>query len=202
MLGGLYTYVGNHEKGERYLHEAMQIRLELGSPLGIAIVAEATSGLAMLRRDWETATASTLAAIQTFEQMGAAQNLVMSQSRLGHILRQTGDVSGAREIYRGTIRSWQELGNVPAVAHQLECFAFLRIAGENYHQAAWLIGASGAIRKRLNAATQNPMELADMEQALAQLAEALGPAERDQAMAEGGRLTEDEAVALALQAMP
>jgi hypothetical protein len=86
-----------------------------------------------------------------------------------------------------------------AIAHQLECFAFLAIADGNHRRAAILIGAAKATRKRLNAPNENPMELVDMKQALAQLAESIGEGERDRVMAEGAKLNLDEAVALALK---
>jgi hypothetical protein len=43
------------------------------------------------------------------------------------------------------------------------------------------------------------MELADMKEALAQLASATGEVERDRMMVEGAKLNLDEAVALALK---
>ena len=61
-----------------------------------------------------------------------------------------------------------------------------------------MIGAASIARNRLNAQIESPFELADMEQAMMQLAEALGEEERDRLMAEGAHMSADEAVELAL----
>jgi tetratricopeptide (TPR) repeat protein len=199
MLGGLYTLFGDTQKGKQYLEELEQVRENIRSPLGLAIITESLSGLAFVGGDLDSARLLTVETIEIFEKLGARQNLVMARSRLGHILRRIGDITGAEDIYRQTILSWQELGNLAAVAHQLECFAFLAIADRNYRRAAILIGAAKATRKRLNAPNENPMELADMKGALAQLASATGEVERDRMMVEGAKLNLDEAVALALK---
>jgi len=197
-LCGLYFMAGETDRGERYLEEVKQIRMELGSPLGLAIVSEGISGLTFFQQDWETALSSTQESIEFFEKLDASQNLAMGQSRLGHILRQSGDITGAKQIYRQTIISWQELGNVPAVAHQLECFAYLSIGVEDYQRAAQLIGAASVIRERLNAPIENPMEMADMRHAMAQLNRAVSEDEQDRWITEGKRMSLDEAVSLAL----
>jgi tetratricopeptide (TPR) repeat protein len=199
MLGGLYTLFGETQKGKQYLEELEQVRENIRSPLGLAIITESFSGLAFVGGDLESARLLTVETIEIFEKLGARQNLVMARSRLGHILRRIGDTTGAEDIYRQTILLWQELGNLAAVAHQLECFAFLAIAAGNHRRAAILIGAAKATRKRLNAPNENPMELADMKQALAQLAEIIGEGERDRVMAEGAQMSLDEAVTLALK---
>jgi tetratricopeptide (TPR) repeat protein len=199
MLGGLNYLLGDTQKGKQYLEELEQVRENIRSPLGLAIITESLGGLAFVGGDLESARLSTVETIEIFEKLGAGQNLVMARSRLGHILRRIGDTTGAKDIYRQTILSWQELGNLAAIAHQLECFAFLAIADGNHRRAAILIGAAKATRKRLNAPNENPMELVDMKQALAQLAESIGEGERDRVMAEGAKLNLDEAVALALK---
>jgi hypothetical protein len=49
------------------------------------------------------------------------------KSELGHVERQTGNLTQARLIYQETIKGWQDLGNRAAIAHELECFAFIAI---------------------------------------------------------------------------
>ena len=104
-----------------------------------------------------------------------------------------------KDVYRKTIYSWQELGNLPAVAHQVECFAFLAVSTGNYQRGAVLIGAAKAAREQLNAQTENPLEITDMKQAMTQLTESVGEEERDRLMVEGAKMSLDEAVSLALE---
>jgi hypothetical protein len=62
-----------------------------------------------------------------------------------------------------------------------------------------LLGCAQALRARLDASNDNPLEMAERERALAQLTAALGEREQERWLAEGKRLDVDEAVALALE---
>jgi tetratricopeptide (TPR) repeat protein len=197
LVGGSYFLAGDVEKGEPYLEEAFRIRLDLGGPPGIAEVANTRGGMAWLQGDWENARTFTLKALEQYEVLGSRQAVNMCRSRLAHIHRALGEIEEAESIYGQTIHAWQELGNLPAVAHQLECFAFLRIAEGNHPLGARLIGAAKAARERLNAPSFSPPEIADMEQAMAQLVEAMGGDEREAFMNDGARLSLDEAISLA-----
>ncbi len=84
------------------------------------------------------------------------------------------------------------------MAHQLECFAYIAIARDRPAHAARLLGAAGQAREALHRPIEAPNEVAELEQALAQLAGALGEAERERLLAEGRRLSLDEAVLVAL----
>jgi len=211
LIGVNIFYLRDTEKGGQCIEELKKARLKVRSPLSIAQIDESLNGLAMVTIKWshgetpiitgdlEAAKLSTLETIKIFEKLGARQNAAMARSRLGHIFRYTGDFQGAKDIYRKTIYSWQELGNFPAVAHQVECFAFLAVSTGNYQRGAILIGAARATREQLNAQTENPLEITDMKQAITQLTEAIGDEERDRLMAEGAKMSLDEAVLLALE---
>jgi predicted ATPase/class 3 adenylate cyclase len=154
LLGAGYYLSGNHEKGEQLIEEGHQISLELGSPREIASVADARSARAWYNGDWEKARAFALTAIQQFELLGARQNLTRTQSRLAHIDRATGNLDAAEAGYRKTILAWQEHGQIPALAHHLECFAYLAIARQDYRRAASLIGTAKTTRAQSKTAPQ------------------------------------------------
>jgi hypothetical protein len=115
-----------------------------------------------------------------------------------YILRQGGILEEAEGYYRQSINGWQELGQLPAVAHQVECFAFIAIARSEYEHAARLLGAAGRAREELNAVSEDPQEIEDLALAMQQLAEAMGEEERDKALANGRLISLDDAVQLAL----
>ena len=71
-----------------------------------------------------------------------------SRSELAHIYRHEGRWDEAAAIYRQTILTWQEQGHQAAVAHQLECFAYLAILRGDFEYAAQLLGAAGIARQR------------------------------------------------------
>ena len=108
-----------------------------------------------------------------------------------------GDVSQAKEIYRQTIMSFQELGNRPAVAHQLECFALIATAEAEPQRAVKLLGAAEALREKI----ESPMtdfERSEYDQAVARLHSLLPEAEFKLLWAEGRSLTREQAIRLAL----
>ena len=90
------------------------------------------------------------------------------RSEIGHIERQTGNVTQARLIYAETIKDWQELGNRPAIAHQLECFAFLAIADEEPERAIKLFGAAEGLREKAQSSMVD-YERVEYELSIAQL---------------------------------
>lgn len=74
----------------------------------------------------------------------------------------------------------------------------MAITSGNYERAAALLGRARATRQELNAISTDPIEVAELEGALTQLATALGEDECDRVMSEGARMSLDEAVALAI----
>jgi hypothetical protein len=69
-------------------------------------------------------------------------------------------------------------------------------------RAARLLGAATRTRERLDKKSADAKEIAELAQAMEQLAEAMGVTERDAAIAEGRLIELDEAVLLALNEIP
>jgi tetratricopeptide (TPR) repeat protein len=59
------------------------------------------------------------------KEMGDQLSTTAHQSAMAHAARQLGNFEEALALYRETIQEWQEIGHRGAVAHQLECFAFI-----------------------------------------------------------------------------
>ncbi len=120
------------------------------------------------------------------------------RSELGHVARTEQDFMQAKEIYRQTILGWQELGARPAIAHQLECFAFIAMAEEEPQRAAKLFGAGEALREKV----QSPMsdnERVEYDQSVVQLRSMLAETEFISLWAEGRAMTMEQAIQLALE---
>jgi tetratricopeptide (TPR) repeat protein len=195
---GLATMMsGNIEKTEEYLKEAKALIEELGSSLiGLHIlVGEGT--LHVLMGDLEGAEAIYREADQGFQELEDRTQSIFTRSELAHTLRRQGKWEQALPLYRETIQYFQDIGHEPAVAHQLECFAYIAIALEEPEKATRLLGAAQAIRERTNNPINLPWQKADFDQAMQHLAEILGSADRDAAVGEGRSMTLDEAVVLA-----
>jgi tetratricopeptide (TPR) repeat protein len=195
---GLATLMsGDFEKAHEYLKEGKASIGELGiSLLGINILV-GEGHLHALMGDLEGAEAIYREADQRFQELGDPTQTIIIRSELAHTLRGQGKWEQALPLYRETILFFQDIGHEPAVAHQLECFAYIAIALEEPERAARLLGVAQAIRERTNNPINLPWQKADYDQAMKQLAEILGSADRDAAVGEGRSMTLDEAVVLA-----
>jgi predicted ATPase/class 3 adenylate cyclase len=195
---GLATLMrGDFEKTQAYLNEAKASIEELGSSLlGINILV-GEGNLRALMGDLEGAEAIYREADQRFQELGDPTPMILIRSELAHTLRGQGKWEQALPFYRETILYFQDIGHESAVAHQLECFAYITLALEEPETATQLLGAAQAIRERTNNPINLPWQKADYDLAMKQLAEMLGRADRDAAVGEGRSMTLDEAVILA-----
>ncbi len=121
----------------------------------------------------------------------------MLESDYGHLLREAGRVDEAADVYRQTIRQWQQLGHRAAVANQLECLAFVDRSHGGPERAAVLLGAAERLREDACQAMLGPERiLYDAE--VAALRGSLEPPDLDRLWAEGRGLSTDAAVTLAV----
>jgi hypothetical protein len=74
----------------------------------------------------------------------------MIYSELAHVDRQMGNLEKAKQAYRITILKWNDLGHVAAIAHQLECFAYIAQAEGQLLRAVKLFGAAESLREKTN----------------------------------------------------
>jgi len=195
---GLVTLMrGDIEQARQYLWEGKALIKELGSNwLGPQLLMMEGR---LLANTGDMAGAETIyrEADQRFQVVGEPTQMFITRSELAHALRGQGKWDEAQSLYRETILFFLDMGHEPAVANQLECFAYIAIAQEEPERAARLLGAAQAIRKRTNTPLNLPWEKAEYDQAMQRLDEILGRAGRDAAMGEGRKLTLDQAVVLA-----
>jgi hypothetical protein len=120
------------------------------------------------------------------------------RSELGHVARHSGDIRQAKKIYHDTLPEWKDLGNRAAIAHQLECFAFLAIADEEPQRAIKLFGAAEALRARVQA-SMTELERVEYNHAVAQLRSMFAETEFSTLWAEGRATTMERAIEVALE---
>jgi predicted ATPase/class 3 adenylate cyclase len=195
----LHGYQGEFAKALPHFQRVIQIAGNFNNPRINANVLQIQARMAALQGDTETAKAYFLKAIDDFRAINDLRNILHSNSDLAHLLRREGNLQEALLLYRETISGWQEEGSLPALAHQLECFAYMAIASGNYEHAARLLGRANATREELNAPSTDPLEIAELEQAMTQLAGAMREDERDRVMAEGAQMSLDDTITLALK---
>ncbi|MEP6895587.1 MAG: hypothetical protein ABI986_08275, partial [Chloroflexota bacterium] len=118
-------------------------------------------------------------------------------NELGHVARMTGKTTEAKGIYKQTLSDFQDLGHRPAIANQLECFAFIAIAEEEPERAAKLFGAAEALREKVNAQMQD-LEYVEYDNSVRRLRMLLNETEFNSLWELGRALTMDEAIQFAL----
>jgi tetratricopeptide (TPR) repeat protein len=179
------------------LEEVIEITRRIDNPRDAGILAMQAT-MAKQQGDLEEARRTILPAIENYKRLKHRRGVLMGQSALAHLLRRQGEYREAETYYRQSIIGWQELGQLPAVAHQIECLAYIAIAYGDHERAAKLLGAARSSREQLNALSDDPLEIEELALAMDQIAEAMGKEERDRAMAEGSLMNLDDAVQIAV----
>jgi predicted ATPase/class 3 adenylate cyclase len=195
---GMSTFMsGDIEEAHEYLGAAKAVIEELGNSWVGPHILMMEGRLLANTGDLERAEAIYRQADHRFQELAEPSYAITTRSELAHTLRRQGKWDQALSLYRQTILYFQDMGHEPAVANQLECFAYITVAQDEPEKAGRLLGAAQAIRERTNNPLHLPWETADYERAMEQLGEMLGGAGRDAAVDQGRSMTLDEAVSLA-----
>ena len=136
-------------------------------------------------------------ALALARQMGSKHFVAATESELAHLARERGELAEAEAAYARLIRIWKDLGQLPAVAHQLECFAFIARAEKEPERAVQLLGAAQALRDSIQS-TRRDDEQAEHERVLAALQEQMGADAFGAAWAQGRAMDMDRAIAYAV----
>ena len=196
--GQAYLAKDDLEKGKEHIEEAIHKLENFDVPFVNAWASIAHAQMAMVYQDMTKAEKYLLLASDTYEKLGDQRMATNARSLLAHIYCNEGRINEALALYHQTILAWQEQGHQSAVAHQLECLAYIAILGQQYEHAAQLLGAAQNARERLNAHSTDLQEINELEQAMSQLEVELGANDRDRMISKGELMSLDEAVTLAL----
>ena len=135
-------------------------------------------------------------ALQTMQEIGSRRNVTMIKSDLAHILHRQGSYLEAIASYQETILEWQRMGHHSAIAHQLECMAFIAKALEQAEKATTLLGAAEALRQRIEIDMTLP-EHEEYDKEVADLKANMDEKEFASLWVDGRSMTMDEAIELA-----
>ena len=120
-------------------------------------------------------------------------NVLLAKSDLAHLERNVGNYARALELYRETIIAFRDMGQRGAVAHQLECFAFIAIAQNQLDRAVRLLGAAEAWREQ-GGTSMTPDELVGYQKQVAVAGEQMDSELFIKTWAEGRALTMEQAI--------
>ena len=187
----------NIQAAEEYERQALALTRDIASKWTNLMLYFGTGRGAMFRGDYEMARERFTYCLPLFEEIKDEHRVNMVHSEFAHIDRYQGNYQQAEEAYRKTILVWQKLGHRAAVAHQLECFAFVAKAQEEPERALRLLGAAEILRERINIQMQPP-ERKEYDREVTGLHAMLSENEFKNYWAQGRAMTMDEAVELAL----
>ena len=185
------------DKTDALLEKAGELFKEHGSRWSYAITVYGFGSLLRLQGRFQKAREKYKIAMETMQAMDSMRNVVMIKSDLAHILRQEGNYPEAISSYRETINEWQRMGHRAAVAHQMECLAFMAKSQEQVEKATKLLGAAEALRQKIGIAMA-PYEREEYEREVADLKANMDGKEFASLWAEGRSLSMEQAIQFAL----
>ena len=194
------AFVSNRDiaKAKEYTEEAARLSREMGYQWSYSFSTFGLARIAAELGDLETARKRFAESEEVARQMGNKRIVYSSRSEYAHVLRQHGKFDEALKIYLDLLPKWKVLGHRSAVAHELECIAFILARKEETTKAATLLGAAEALRKAIDS-VMTPMELEEYAKELKSLRIRMDEEGLKQSWGNGRRLSMDEAIEFALE---
>jgi predicted ATPase len=178
--------------------ETLHVSRASGNPWAIAMAYTNIGRLAMYQGQYEEAQKLLVEAEAIFVKMRDRAFYTTCRSELGHLSRKQGLVSEAMKMYRETILSFQEIGQHAAVAHELECIAFIARAQGQCERAVRLLGAAESLRERLNT-DMTLIERREYEEERSNLWNQVDQTILERTWAAGRAMTMEQAIAYSLE---
>jgi len=179
------------------LDEAAKLASEEGFRWASSFLAIGMAHTAAVLGDIETARAGFRESAEIARKMGNKRIVYSSQSELAHVLREHGGLDEPLGIYRDLLPKWKDLGHRAAVAHELECIAYILTRKEEPERAATLLGTAQEIRRVIDTPRTNNEEV-EYEREVNALREMLGEDNMRKKWEEGRAMTMDQAIQLAI----
>jgi non-specific serine/threonine protein kinase len=182
------------EEGIRLLREAGSRRLTGNMLFGYGVFAAAQGYYDEARSHFNDS-------LELFAELGDSHPLAMIHSELAHLERRQGHLAQAKSLYRQTLQEWGKIGHRAAMAHDLECFAFIAKAQEEEQRAARLFGAAEILREGAKL-PMNHIEQVEYDREVNDLRANMNGSAFTTAWAEGRMMTLEQAVEYALSLPP
>ncbi|HSL42076.1 MAG TPA: adenylate/guanylate cyclase domain-containing protein [Anaerolineales bacterium] len=177
--------------------EAIWLSSDAGMDWHIANAYEMRGFLASYSGRYEESRLLFEKAMHAYQEVGAHFNVLLIKSNLAHLERQFGHYEQALERYRESIMGFRDVGQLGAVAHQLECFGFLAMAGDRNERALKLFAAADALRERI-ASTMTAEEQLYFDEQMSVLHQKLDAQHFERIWTTGRALTIEQALEIAL----
>jgi predicted ATPase/class 3 adenylate cyclase len=193
------TYITrtNLEQAKVYLYEATELARQEGFRWASSFLSIGLAHTAAALGDIEAARAAFKESSEIAQMMGNKRIVYSSQSELAHVLRAHGELDEPLVTYRDLLPKWRDLGHRSAVAHELECIAYILIRKEEPVRAAMLLGAAEALREAIDS-VMTKREQVEYANEMESLRAGMDEAEFEQAWKKGRAMTMEQAIQFAL----
>lgn len=196
-LGSFELARGNTETGQAYLAESTKI----GGFINAMALLTLSMSLTRIKGDDSKSLELLREARRQFEDVQNPFFAAIATSQIGHILRHRGDLDGALVEYQASLAELHWQGHSGAVAHELECLAFINRKRGALQYSARLLGAAEALREQI-AIPMLAHEKVEYDQELQALKGEMDAVSLQTAWAEGRNMGLDQAVQFALAGLP
>ena len=194
----IYSTSHDAPRAKAYVEESLKVGkaaemqwTDTMSAFGMAQVAGMLGDLDAAREKFEESAEHAL-------KFGNKRIVYSSQSELAHIQRIHGKLDEPLATYRDLLPKWNQLGHRAAVAHELECIAFILIKKEELERAITLMAAAEMIRKVIDSPmTQREQDEFDRE--VASLRSVIDEKEFASFWTRGNEMTIEQVIEFALE---
>lgn len=190
---------GDMNQTREYAAEAESLATQIGSRWSNVMLGFAFARLTGLLGNIEKARALFQQSIDAAQKSGNLRVVYSCNSELAHMLRRHGDLDEALGLYAQVLPKWKGLGHRSAVAHELECIAFILVQKDNPERAVMLLGAAEPLRAEISSSMTVP-ERVEYEQVISTLHTQLDENEYNRLWAAGHSMNMDQAIQYALEA--
>jgi predicted ATPase/class 3 adenylate cyclase len=188
---------GDTTLAKTYVAQAKSLTFDASVNWGTSMFTFGIARLSGLLGDVEEARVQFKLAEDAARKIGNMRVVYSCWSELAHSLRRHGEIDEALITYKNVLPKWRELGHRSAVAHEMECIAFILTQRAQPDRATTLLGAAEALRQLIDS-MMTPREHDEYEQVIATLHTQLDENKFKQLWAAGRSMSMDQAIALAV----
>jgi tetratricopeptide (TPR) repeat protein len=193
-----YSGYRDFAQAKSYLDQAVLFSLKMQNDWATTMSLFGMARIAGSMGELGTARAKFMQSAGLAKKLGNKRQMYSCYSEMAHVIREHGELDEPLEIYRDLLPKWKDLGHRAAVAHELECIAYILAKKDQPERAVRILGAADTLRK-MAASTAMPLELAEYEQELSAIRTKLAPEDFQSAWDDGRGLDMEAAIALAVR---
>ncbi|MBI3501957.1 MAG: tetratricopeptide repeat protein [Bacteroidetes bacterium] len=144
-IGLAYTHLGNHNKSEHYLHEALKQfermienrnpTVSLEGKTGKASVYNNLGSIFLVEANYEKAIEQYFNALKMYEQIEDKKGTASVMNNIGNVFYKQGNLAGASDYFQKSYELKKEIGDKKGMAHTLSNLANIYADQKKYDKA-------------------------------------------------------------------